>query len=385
MSRSSGNLSSSYPYNTIKSPPTVPSSSSYSNLTTPTNDLGERGSPAGSSNVGGVNTLTKAPHPSKGPDGVGVIHTGHHGNNKPMFTQPIRRSGPHPFHQLRGAGSETRLFKPSKHPGFTRRHTVSVADRIVQFGGPKRNIYRTYSPDNKVISSGGIGGLDPYRDIEEDNDKRTSPARKKGVVTTEGAVTDRKEDVPVQDDFTSLSQQTLVGEEGVVNISPSSFSQPVPSLYSDQSRSLYLSNPLADRPDEPVSPTSSIEELSVINNRKEGPKPHNIPPTQLAYQRPPPTSHQSHPHSGYNPAHNQLQAPSMGGSTYMPRPPQPLANVQQSSMHSIYSPYSSEQLSGPTPYLNHTQSQQPLGIATANLALAHNAAAKGDIAKLVGT
>ncbi len=357
-------------------------------LTTPTNDLGERGSPAGSSNTGGVNPLTsKVPHPSKGPDGVGMVHTGHHGNNKPMFTQSVRRSGPHPFHQLRGSGSETRLFKPSKHPGFTRRHTVSVADRIVQFGGPKRIIHRTYSPDNKVISSGGIGGLDPYRDFEEDNDRRTSPAHKKGVAT-EGAVSDREGYVPVHDDITSLSQQTLVGEEGVVNISPSSFSQPIPSSFPDQSRPLYWSNPLAqpDKLDEPVSPTSSIEELSVINNRKEGgAKPNNVPPTQSSYQRAPPTSHQPHSHPGYNPVHNQLQAPPMGGSTYMPRPPQPLANVQQSSMHSIYSPYSSEQLSGSAPYLNSAQSQQPLGIATANLALAHNAAAKGDIVKLVGT
>ena len=110
-----------------------------------------------------------------------------------------------------------------------------------------------------------------------------------------------------------------------------------------------------------ISPTSSIEELSVINNNRKEPvmnkPPHHAPP----YQRAPPTSHQPHP---------PYTQPLISGSTYLPRPPQPLAQ------HSIYSSYTSDQLSGSSPYINLAQSP-PIGIATANVALAHDAASKG--------
>ena len=125
-------------------------------------------------------------------------------------------------------------------------------------------------------------------------------------------------------------------------------------------------NSLEKHDHESIPPTSSIEELSVINSNRKEPvmnKPHHAPP----YQQAPPTSHQPHP---------PYTQPPISGSTYLPRPPQQLAQ------HSIYSSYTSDQLFGSSPYINSAQSS-PIGIATANVALAHDAASKGDIMKLV--
>ena len=56
-----------------------------------------------------------------------------------------------------------------------------MAARIAQFGGaggPRVALQKTYSPgggEEKIITSGGIGGLDPYKDIEEDGGKLGTP------------------------------------------------------------------------------------------------------------------------------------------------------------------------------------------------------------------
>ena len=360
----------------LRSPPTIsssPSSSSGSNSTTPTNDLGERGSPAGASNS---NVNKGQSHSRK------VLETpAGSGNRKTLFSpQPSRKSPPQFIGRIPESRSDLRLFKPTKQPTFTRRHTVSVAERIAQFGGPRQIMHRTYSPvnDDKILSSGGIGGLDPYKDIEED--KNSKPLEKEEGENGTNRATDVTSQekglnnpgvVSTQHPPASLSQQLLPSNDSNDEGTVTSSSQPV-SPMSDQLRPTISSYPLTqpDRLDELVSPTSSIEELSYINQKRDlqsnnskshDPMSHdqNVPPnSQQSHQQRPIPSH--HP-VGY-PNHTQQPPPS--GTTYLPRPSQPLANVS----HPLY--YSSN-------------SSQPLGIATANLALAHNAAAKGDITTLV--
>lgn len=369
-SKLSGFQGSSKP--SLQSPPTVsssPSSSSGSNSTTPTNDLGERGSPAGASN-GFVNK------------GQSRKHLEPHGNIKTLFSpQPSRRSPPQFVTRLPENRSDPRLFKPTKLPTFTRRHTVSVADRIAQFGGPKHMIpiHRTFSHvnDDKGPSCGGIGGLDPYKDIEEDNksppsttDKKESESNEKKNTVDDASLETKETKVPrVADNTQQSPSSSLQPSEGTHNdngsVTPSlPFSQSSDQLTPSIS-SYTLTQP--DRYNDLVSPTSSIEELSFINQKRDAAKSHdhiNPPNTQQSYQQ---RSIQSHHSVGY-PNHTSHH-PSLSGTTYLPRPPQPLANTSN-SLHPLYATYS-------------TNTNQPLGIATANMALAHNAAAKGDVTTLV--
>ena len=154
-----------------------------------------------------------------------------------------------------------------------------------------------------------------------------------------------------------------------------------------------------DRQDELVSPTSSVEELSFINqnvnisDKRElhsriRPEPQLPTATVQPYKHPVSSSHSlslPHPLEFSTQAHQQ-QPPF--NSTYLSHPTHPSVNLTthphfskvpyQMNQHEIRDQYSSMMMMKGSGNI-----QQPLGIATANLALAHNAAATGDTVLLV--
>jgi hypothetical protein len=162
-----------------------------------------------------------------------------------------------------------------------------------------------------------------------------------------------------------------------------------------------------DEPRSEASPTSSMEELSLIN---QGALPQPAEVISSPEKRPPRPEAIVQPHKhaqfAFNP-HYSIPFGRPPGSTYIQPPTQPIAtpgfttisyntakppyttldqqqrihkpatSVQQSFGPSQQQPHATPQQIYPSPV------QQPLGIATANLALAHNAAANGDIVMLV--
>ena len=165
-------------------------------------------------------------------------------------------------------------------------------------------------------------------------------------------------------------------------------SEPVSPL-SDQLHSL-MPYPLTqpDRLDDFSSLTSSIEELSMINqkaNKRDQPQKSHFDssgplPKQQAYPR---SGHYQYEYTKQTGSQQQQPHP---GSTYIPHPPQPLASMSSNSMQPQLSSYLPEQQELSGAYSSSVLMKgggQPLGIATATLALAHNAAASGDTATLV--
>ena len=417
--------STKVPPPTISSTPSPCYSSSSDSCTTPTKDLGERGSPAGasstpSSNLPVAKSSSKLYKNAQRPpsNSQPVELNGSHIDAGILLSPQLRRSTKFSSSSKLDSRSNLYLSKFNKQ-SFVQKNIPSVASRIKQFEASKLATRRLSYPieENKVSSvlksndtvegQNGIDIKNAETSLPPNEQRKSSLGKSTNTIMlypetyTINRLNSKLVVIVVVIPYLEICDIDLF----VVDLSSS-------KLSSEEANQQLLSVETVDSPEmsnlptgleeqkmDQVSQTSSMEELSLINQTVEStnrrPRPEAIVPPHKH------TPSFNHSHTHYPilyPSQNRVQQ--TGGSTFLQPPTQPIATSYSMSYNSGKPTYTTKEQQqrlltpGQQPLVGGGQqqglgiaspAQQPLGIATATLAMAHNAAANGDIVTLVSS